>query len=81
MFFKSKKVQGTWGRNMEVPYKIKAFGWRFFVNRLLTKDLLRNRGINFSLSNSKCTFCDYYLEDRNHSFFLSVMRLRLFGGR
>lgn len=30
---------------MVVPYKIKAFGCRLFVNRLLTKDLLVHRKI------------------------------------
>ncbi|XP_058727043.1 uncharacterized protein LOC131598463 [Vicia villosa] len=54
---------------MEVSFKIKAFGWRLFVNRLSTKDLLRIRGINFTLPNLKCIFCDNHLEDRNHIFF------------
>lgn len=31
---------------LEVPFKIKVFGWRLFVNRLSTIDLLMYRGIN-----------------------------------
>lgn len=29
----------------QVPFKIKAFGWKTFLNRLLSKDHLRRRGI------------------------------------
>ncbi|XP_058763698.1 uncharacterized protein LOC131637124 [Vicia villosa] len=54
---------------MEIPFKIKAFAWRIFVNRLPTKDLLVYRGINFSTSNLNCFFCDSHLEDLDHMFF------------
>ncbi|XP_058755548.1 uncharacterized protein LOC131628736 [Vicia villosa] len=54
---------------MEVPFKIKAFAWRFFVNRLPTKDLLVYRGINFPTSNLNCVFCNMHLEDKDHMFF------------
>ncbi|XP_058783702.1 uncharacterized protein LOC131658424 [Vicia villosa] len=54
---------------MEIPFKIKAFAWRLFVNRLPTKDLLKVRGISFPTSNLNCIFCGVHLEDRDHLFF------------
>ncbi|XP_058746462.1 uncharacterized protein LOC131619376 [Vicia villosa] len=54
---------------MEVPFKIKAFAWRLFVNRLPTKDLLEFRGIHFSTPNLNCVFCDSHLENMDHMFF------------
>ncbi|XP_058782871.1 uncharacterized protein LOC131657498 [Vicia villosa] len=53
---------------MEVPFKIKAFAWRLFVNRLPTKDLLKDRGIALPISNLLCIFCGLHLEDRDHIF-------------
>ncbi|XP_058780626.1 uncharacterized protein LOC131654465 [Vicia villosa] len=53
---------------MEVPFKVKAFAWRLFVNRLPTKDLLKVRGIPLSASNLLCVFCGLHLEDREHIF-------------
>ncbi|XP_058763004.1 uncharacterized protein LOC131636414 [Vicia villosa] len=55
---------------MEVPYKIRTFGWRLCVNRLPLKDLLKVRGIEFPLTSLNCVFCGVELEDRKHSFFL-----------
>ncbi|XP_058752491.1 uncharacterized protein LOC131625668 [Vicia villosa] len=55
---------------MEVPFKIKAFGWRVLVNRLPTKDLLLRKGITFSGDFSKCVFCGVHPESMMHSFFL-----------
>lgn len=55
--------------NMLVPFKIKVFGLRLFVNRLPSKGLLVNRSINFPLVNLKCVFCDLHLENRDHIFF------------
>ncbi|XP_058754112.1 uncharacterized protein LOC131627290 [Vicia villosa] len=54
---------------MEIPFRIKSFGWRLFVDRLPTKDLLVYRGINLTSTNLKCVFCDLHLEDRDHLFF------------
>ncbi|XP_058726787.1 uncharacterized protein LOC131598185 [Vicia villosa] len=54
---------------MEVPFKIKAFGWRLLHNRLPMKDLLERRGMSFPLNELKCTFCEYGVESRNHYFF------------
>ncbi|CAK8537008.1 unnamed protein product [Lathyrus sativus] len=53
----------------EVPFKIKAFAWRLFNNRLPTKDLLAARGVVFSGENSLCVFCAIHPEDCVHSFF------------
>ncbi|XP_058760910.1 uncharacterized protein LOC131634280 [Vicia villosa] len=53
---------------MDIPYKIKAFGWRFFVNRLPFKDLLLVRDIVLSPENLKCVFCGIDPENREHSF-------------
>ncbi|XP_058766558.1 uncharacterized protein LOC131640167 [Vicia villosa] len=53
---------------LDVPFKIKAFGWRFFVNRLPFKDLLLVRGIVLSQDNLKCVFCGIVPENREHSF-------------
>ncbi|XP_058763266.1 uncharacterized protein LOC131636670 [Vicia villosa] len=53
----------------EVPFKIKAFGWRLLLDRIPTKDLLVYRGISFPLDKLKCSFCGYDIETRNHSFF------------
>ncbi|XP_058755156.1 uncharacterized protein LOC131628330 [Vicia villosa] len=54
---------------MEVPFKIKVFDWRLFMNRLPTKDLLMHRGINFTSSNLNCVFCDMHLKEMDHVFF------------
>ncbi|XP_058726135.1 uncharacterized protein LOC131597454 [Vicia villosa] len=54
---------------LDVPFKIKAFGWRLFLNRLPVKDLLEIRGIHFPLDELKCLFCDNSLENSNHLFF------------
>ncbi|XP_058740846.1 uncharacterized protein LOC131613169 [Vicia villosa] len=54
---------------MEIPFKIKAFGWRIFHDRLPTKDLLAIRGMSFSSDDSKCIFCGYCSESSNHIFF------------
>ncbi|XP_058787437.1 uncharacterized protein LOC131661813 [Vicia villosa] len=58
---------------VEIPFRIKSFGWRLFVNRLPTKDLLVYRGINLTSTNLKCVFCDLHLEDRDHIFFKCVV--------
>ncbi|XP_058784513.1 uncharacterized protein LOC131659323 [Vicia villosa] len=53
----------------EVPFKIKAFGWRLFLDRLPTVDGLVYRGMPFSIENSKCVLCGIDSEDRDHFFF------------
>ncbi|XP_058783007.1 uncharacterized protein LOC131657653 [Vicia villosa] len=52
----------------EVPYKIKAFGWRLFLNRLPTKDSLAHRGLAFTNNNLNCIFCEAHVEEVDHLF-------------
>ncbi|XP_058776714.1 uncharacterized protein LOC131651051 [Vicia villosa] len=52
----------------DVPFKIKAFGWRLFLNRLPTKDLLVYRGINLNHDNLMCVFCNSHVEEADHLF-------------
>ncbi|XP_058722176.1 uncharacterized protein LOC131593629 [Vicia villosa] len=54
---------------VQVPFKIKAFGWRLLINRLPTKDLLMCRGVSLSIENSLCAFCGTIPETCDHSFF------------
>ncbi|XP_058764886.1 uncharacterized protein LOC131638343 [Vicia villosa] len=54
---------------MTVPFRIKAFGWRLFHDRLPTKNLLMLRGLTFSLDNINCPLCGSGLESSNHLFF------------
>lgn len=51
----------------EVPTKIKAFGWRCFIDRLLTKEALAKRGI-FPIYNSSFVFCNMTDESLRHLF-------------
>ncbi|XP_058783891.1 uncharacterized protein LOC131658636 [Vicia villosa] len=53
----------------DLPFKIKAFGWRLLLDRLPTKDLLVYRGISIPLDKLKCIFCGYGVENMNHYFF------------
>ncbi|XP_058758719.1 uncharacterized protein LOC131631972 [Vicia villosa] len=53
----------------EVPFKIKAFGWRLIANMLLTRDLLVYRGISIPFDHLKCSFYGIDLENRDHFFF------------
>ncbi|XP_058775099.1 uncharacterized protein LOC131649353 [Vicia villosa] len=57
----------VWG--MDVPFKIKAFGWRLFHSRLPMKDLLELRGMPLSVDDLKCIFCGVCKENRDHLFF------------
>ncbi|XP_058746485.1 uncharacterized protein LOC131619403 [Vicia villosa] len=52
----------------EVPLKVKAFGWRCFLNKIPTKDLLVKRGIILA-SDVKCVLCEETIETLFHSFF------------
>ncbi|XP_058742273.1 uncharacterized protein LOC131614731 [Vicia villosa] len=53
--------------NLVVPQKIKAFGWRCFLNRLHTRDLLLVRGISFSNSIA-CVCCGLERKSLYHIF-------------
>ncbi|XP_058742021.1 uncharacterized protein LOC131614456 [Vicia villosa] len=50
----------------EVPIKVKAFGWRSFLNKIPTKDSLLKRGIIISL-NANCVLCEETSETLTHS--------------
>ncbi|XP_058759651.1 uncharacterized protein LOC131632958 [Vicia villosa] len=54
---------------LEVPFKIKAFGWRLFRNRLPTREMLVSRGVVLPLVNSFCIFCGNDTETMHHLFF------------
>ncbi|XP_058741406.1 protein NRT1/ PTR FAMILY 4.2-like [Vicia villosa] len=54
----------------EVPLKVKAFGWRSFLIKIPTKDMLLNRGILNSSSSLDCVFCEEVDETLLHSFSL-----------
>ncbi|XP_058726431.1 uncharacterized protein LOC131597775 [Vicia villosa] len=54
--------------NVNVPLKVRFFGWRCFRNRVPTKDSLRNKGILPISSNLGCVFCDNGTESILHSF-------------
>ncbi|XP_058759860.1 uncharacterized protein LOC131633158 [Vicia villosa] len=54
---------------MDVPFKIKAFGWRLFHNRLPMKDFLELRGMSLSADDLKCILCGVSKENSDHLFF------------
>ncbi|XP_058725893.1 uncharacterized protein LOC131597201 [Vicia villosa] len=64
-FFEARSL--VW--KADVPFKIKAFGWRLLANRLPTKDLLVLRGISIPSENLNCSFCHIVPENRDHYFF------------
>ncbi|GLT45512.1 hypothetical protein SLA2020_193400 [Shorea laevis] len=51
-----------------VPSKLSIFGWRFFLNRLATKDNLCRRGVAFSGRSVCCGFCHEGVEQLQHIF-------------
>ncbi|XP_058747154.1 uncharacterized protein LOC131620158 [Vicia villosa] len=53
----------------EVPYKVKAFGWRLFRNRLPTLDLLLRRRLAIPADSLNCILCDNGEENSRHFFF------------
>ncbi|XP_058748663.1 uncharacterized protein LOC131621649 [Vicia villosa] len=53
---------------LDVSHKIKAFGWRCFINRLSTRDLLLIRGISLP-SSIVCVLCRTERETLNHILF------------
>ncbi|XP_058784312.1 uncharacterized protein LOC131659088 [Vicia villosa] len=53
---------------VEAHLKVKAFGWRCFLNKVPTKDSLLSKGILNSSSNLECTFYDEFHESLYHSF-------------
>ncbi|XP_058750269.1 uncharacterized protein LOC131623286 [Vicia villosa] len=53
-----------------VPSKIKVFGWRFFLNRLPTKDQLAKRNVLHRIEDKLCVLCSVENEDLFHLCFL-----------
>ncbi|XP_058762860.1 uncharacterized protein LOC131636242 [Vicia villosa] len=62
-----KWLKAMW--DLKLPPKIKLFAWRFFIDRLPTKDQLLKRGVS-NVSNPICDFCGNLLESSSHLFFL-----------
>lgn len=67
--FNDKALSLVW--KSHVSFKIKAFAWRIFINRLSTKDLLSVRGLHFPADSSKCVLYGVVLESLEHFFILS----------
>ncbi|XP_058783214.1 uncharacterized protein LOC131657880 [Vicia villosa] len=61
-------INRTW--DTAVPSKIKVFGWRFFLNRLPSKDQLERRNIINRVEDKLCVFCSVVNEDLAHMGFL-----------
>lgn len=51
-----------------VPQKIKAFGWKCFINIFPTRELLLNRVISFPTSFA-CIICGFERKSLNHVLF------------
>ncbi|XP_058726223.1 uncharacterized protein LOC131597549 [Vicia villosa] len=62
-----KALSRVW--KMDVPTKIKAFGWRCFIDRLPTRGALSHRGI-LPYSNTSCVFCCLCEESDGHTLLL-----------
>ncbi|XP_058767209.1 uncharacterized protein LOC131640851 [Vicia villosa] len=52
----------------KIPKKVKIFCWRFFIDRLLLKDLLAHRGVS-NFNSMDCLFCSNHPESSEHLFF------------
>lgn len=68
---------------LEVTFKIKAFDWRLLVNRLPSSNKGPSSVQRYYISYSylKVCFLWYRIGEQGSFFFLSVMWLRMFGGR
>ncbi|XP_058774257.1 uncharacterized protein LOC131648523 [Vicia villosa] len=53
---------------LKIPPKLKVFAWRFFIERLPSKDQLMKRGVN-TFTNTDCVFCGNHPENFSHLFF------------
>lgn len=65
---------------MEVPFSVRAFIWRCFLNRNPTKVQLVHRGIPLSLSDSLCMFCSETEETFFHLFFICLVSVLVWNG-
>lgn len=52
----------------KVPSKVLAFSWQVFLDRIPTKVNLLKRGVNLSIEEQRCVFCNSALEDSEHLF-------------
>ncbi|XP_058775241.1 uncharacterized protein LOC131649496 [Vicia villosa] len=52
----------------KVPHKVQVLGWRLLQERLLTRELLQQRGIIEDLDNSRCDFGNVVVESCSHLF-------------
>ncbi|KAK2449803.1 hypothetical protein QL285_008959 [Trifolium repens] len=50
-----------------VPSKVSALSWQLLLNKIPTRENLRRRNVLTS-DESKCVFCDLYVESANHLF-------------
>ncbi|XP_058776307.1 uncharacterized protein LOC131650620 [Vicia villosa] len=53
---------------LKIPPKIKVFAWRFFIEKIPSKDELLKRGVT-SILNKDCVFCGNHPEVISHLFF------------
>ncbi|XP_058780367.1 uncharacterized protein LOC131654005 [Vicia villosa] len=60
-----------------IPFRIKAFGWRYLWNRLPTIDSLLVRGIVSLPSKMSCCFCNVIEESLNHILILCSIAKRV----
>src|SRR4051812_17103843 len=58
--------KGVW--KAEVPLKVNAFGWRSFLDKIPTKDLLLKKCILLSSSSVDYVLCEEVNETLIHSF-------------
>lgn len=72
---KRKALNIIW--KASVLAKIRAFGWRLFMDRLATKDQLIKTGISFAPNKVVCVLCLSEEEDLNHFFFDSNIKFSL----
>jgi hypothetical protein len=54
---------------IDVPSKALVFGWRFLLDKLLTRSALNHRGILTNSLDLHCIFCSQIVEDCDHLFF------------
>lgn len=58
-------IKDIW--KVDVPLKVRDFGWRCILNKSPTKDFLNLRGIIPSSSNLDCVFCEELAESLSYS--------------
>ncbi|XP_058760864.1 uncharacterized protein LOC131634228 [Vicia villosa] len=61
-----KLLKAMW--ELKIPPKMKVFAWRFFIEKIPSKDELLKRGVT-SIINKDCVFCGNHPEVISHLFF------------